>query len=100
MPTFIVEKRTGGAWLPGVDTREQPLWDEHAAFMDELFERGLIVLGGPLADGAGAAVLVVEAESEEAVRELFANDPWTIHDLLLVGRIREWRIFLDSRVTP
>ena len=100
MPTFIVEKRTGGAWLPDVDTREQPLWDEHAAFMDELFERGLILLGGPLADGAGAAVLVVEAESEAAVRGLFANDPWTIHDLLHVDRIREWRIFLDARARP
>jgi uncharacterized protein YciI len=97
MPTFIVEKRTGGAWLPGVDTRDQPLWEEHAAFIDDLFEQGSIVLAGPLADGAGAAVLVFEAESEAAIRDVLAADPWAEHDLLHVERIREWRLFLDAR---
>ena len=100
MPLFLVDERPGGAWLPGVDTREQPLWNEHAAFIDELFERGLIVLGGPLADGAGAAVLVFDAESEAAIRELLAADPWAAHDILHVERICEWRIFLDARTRP
>ena len=100
MPVFIVEKRTGGAWVAGVDTREQPLWDEHAAFIDDLFERGLIVLAGPLADGAGEAVVIFEAESEAAIRELLAADPWAVGDILHVERVREWRLFLDARTRP
>ena len=30
----------------GKGAREQPLWDEHALFMDDFFERGVIALGG------------------------------------------------------
>jgi hypothetical protein len=95
--TFIVERPAGSAWVSGRDAREQPLWDEHAAFMDALFEEGAVVLGGPLSDGSGA-VLVMEAGDEEEVRRLLADDPWIVDsDIQGVGRIREWRIFLDAR---
>jgi uncharacterized protein YciI len=98
VPAYIVERSPGADWVHGVDTREQPLWDEHAAFMDELFERGLVVLAGPIMSGAGEAVLVMETENEESIREVFAEDPWCRDaDILGVGRIREWRIFLDAR---
>ena len=98
MPTFLVERSPGADWVHGVDTREQPLWDEHAAFMDDVFARGLVVLAGPIMGGAGEAVLVLEAESEAAIRELFRDDPWCRDaDILGVGRIREWRVFLDAR---
>ena len=98
MPTFLVERTPGSDWVVGVDTRQQPLWDEHAAFMDDLFDRGLVVLAGPIAGGAGEALVVMEAESEEALRELLADDPWCREsDLLQVTRIRELRVFLDAR---
>ena len=97
MATFIVERPTGTAWVAGVDTRAQPLWDEHAAFMDDLFDRDLVVLAGPLVGHGGDAVLVMEAESESDLRGLLEPDPWTREDILRVGEIREWRIFLDAR---
>jgi hypothetical protein len=94
---FIVERPIGSAWVSGRGSREQPLWDEHAAFMDALFEEGVVVLGGPLADDSGA-VLVMEANDEDEVRRLLASDPWIIEsDVLRVGHIREWRLFLDAR---
>jgi uncharacterized protein len=96
--TFLVERTPGSDWVAGVDTRQQPLWDEHAAFMDDLFERGLVLMGGPIAGGAGEALVVLEAEGEAALRELLAGDPWCAErDILRVGRIREWRLFLDVR---
>jgi uncharacterized protein YciI len=98
VPAFLVERSPGSDWVAGVDTREQPLWDEHAAFMDDLFERGVVVMAGPIAGGAGEAVVVMEAESESALRELLAADPWCRdRDVLGVSRIREWRVFLDAR---
>jgi len=98
VPTFLVERSPGAEWLPDLDTREQPLWDEHAAFMDDVFGRGLVVLAGPFVDGGGDAALVMEAASEAAIRDVFAADPWCRdRDILRVGRIRGWRIFLDAR---
>ncbi len=47
---FLVFRDPGPSWVPGVPTRQQPLWDEHAVFMDRVFETGRIVLAGPYAD--------------------------------------------------
>jgi hypothetical protein len=53
------------------------------------------VLGGPLSD-EHRVVHVVEAESEEVVRETFARDPWSgTH--LRIGSIDPWTIRLDGR---
>ena len=41
------------------------------------------------------------AESLDAfrtrVREWFAADPWTVHDICPVAEVREWTIYLDGR---
>ncbi len=92
--TFIVERPIGDAWIRGRGAREQPLWDEHATFTDALFDRGAIVLAGPLVDGSGS-VVVIEAADEHQVRLMLAGDPWiTDADVLRVGEIREWNLFL------
>jgi uncharacterized protein YciI len=64
--------------------------------MDALFDRGVVVLGGPFADGTGSLV-ILEAESSEAARAIYRDDPWTQQDILVVGEAKEWTIFLDSR---
>ena len=49
-------------------TREQPLWDEHAAFIDRLVAEGFIWMGGPLVD-EGGSLLFFHAADENEVRE-------------------------------
>ena len=63
--------------------------------MDGLVDEGFIVLGGPLADEVRTAH-VVEAESEEAIRETLARDPWS-ETHLVVDTIDPWTIRLDGR---
>jgi uncharacterized protein YciI len=93
---IVVRMEPGSGWDPSVGSRDQRLWDEHAAFMDDLFARGLIELAGPLADGSGA-VTVVRSDSVDEVRAWFESDPWTVHDVLPVREVSEWTIFLDDR---
>jgi uncharacterized protein YciI len=70
-------------------------WPAHAAYMDTLVDAGILVLGGPLADDH-RVVLVVEAESEHAVRVALERDPWSgTH--LLIDTIDLWTIRLDGR---
>ena len=78
-------------------TRQQPLWDEHAVFVDQLVEEGFIALGGPLPDEGGAA-LIVRAGSETEVRERLAGDPWYVHGILALQNVRRWDIFIDQWV--
>ena len=76
--------------------REQTLWDEHARFMDDLVETGFVVLGGPLAGGR-RVLLVVSAESEDALRCRFAGDPWIANGMLTISTVEHWTVLLDGR---
>jgi len=87
--------RSGPEWDPSRPLEEQSGWAEHAAFMDGLVNAGFVVLGGPLADEHRVA-LVVEAESEDAVRSTLARDPWS-ETHLWIGAIDPWTIRLDGR---
>ena len=85
-----------GPWDWSKDLREQQLWPEHARFMDELLEEGFVVLGGPL-EGGREVLLVVDAPSDDAVRERFAGDPWWANGMLRLKSIELWTILLDGR---
>lgn len=92
---LVTLHRSGPEWDPSRPLEEQSGWPAHASFMDGLVEAGFVVLGGPLAD-EHRVVLVVEAESEEAVRATLARDPWSgTH--LVVDAVDRWTIRLDGR---
>jgi uncharacterized protein YciI len=76
--------------------REQDGWDEHARFMDGLVDAGFILLGGPL-EGDRDTLHIVEADSETAIRERFAEDPWAQNGMLRPVSIERWTILLDGR---
>ena len=94
--TIAVLMRPGAQWNPNKPVREQAYWDEHARFMDSLFEAGTVLLGGPFADGSGSMV-ILEAESVESAKAIFQNDPWAQQDILVASEVKEWTIFLDAR---
>jgi uncharacterized protein YciI len=51
--TFVVISSAGPKRDLSKGTREQPLWDEHAAFIDQLVAEGFILMGGPFVDEGG-----------------------------------------------
>ena len=94
--TFIILWAPGPAWVSGKTVREQPYWEQHATFMDRLFENGMVVLGGPFADATGSMV-IVEAENEHEVADLFAHDPFVTHGIFVLRSLKQWLLFLDAR---
>lgn len=94
--TFMILWAPGPAWVAGKTVRNQPYWDEHADFMDRLFENGTVVLGGPFADATGSMV-IVEAENEDDVADLIANDPFVVHGIFALSSLKQWLLFLDAR---
>jgi uncharacterized protein YciI len=93
---IVVFMRRSSRWNPDKHVREQAYWDEHARFMDRLFEVGKVIMAGPFADGNGSMVILA-AESVEEARAIFQDDPWTQQDILVAGEAREWTIYLDAR---
>ena len=94
--TFVLLWDAGPAWTPGKTSREQAWWDEHAAFMDRLFEQGMVILGGPFADTSGGLV-IVQATNEQEVADVFARDPFVINGIFALRALKQWHIFLDAR---
>jgi len=96
MATFAVTLVHGPGWDASRQIREQEAWNEHASFMDGLVDDGVIVLGGPL--GAGERTLhLVEAIDEQEISARFGRDPWASMDLLRIGSVEPWALWLDSR---
>jgi uncharacterized protein YciI len=91
---LVVIRRSGPDWDPSRPLEDQSDWAAHASYMDELVETGFVLLGGPLADEV-RVVHVVEAESEDAVRAVYARDPWS-ETHLRVDTIDPWTIRMDG----
>ena len=94
--TFVAISSAGPNRDLSKGTREQPFWHEHAEFIDKLVDEGFILMGGPLVD-EGGALLIVNAEAEDEVREKIKNDPWYEQGILKLESIRHWQIFIDMR---
>jgi uncharacterized protein YciI len=91
---FLVRQARGPEWDPARGRREQPGWDEHAAFIDRLSDQGLVVLGGPVGEVDGQhAVLLVRAAGEAQARELFAGDPW-LDRILRIESVEPWTLWI------
>jgi uncharacterized protein YciI len=94
--TFVVICSAGSNRDPSKSTRQQPLWDEHAAFIDQLVDGGFILMGGPFPD-EGGSMLIINADDENEVRMKLKDDPWMKHGVLKLESVKRWQIFIDVR---
>jgi len=93
----LVRFRAGPTWASGRPD-DQPGWDDHAAFVDELVARGTMVMGGPLADHSGS-LSVLENVGEDEARELVARDPFIVNGVFVLDDVRAWNVYVDE-LTP
>ena len=91
---MIVRWRAGPTWTSGAPD-EQPGWDEHAAFIDDLVERGIFVMGGPFADYSGS-FSILENVGEEEARELVLRDPFVANGVFVLDDVRAWNVYVDE----
>jgi uncharacterized protein len=94
--TFVTISSAGPNRDRSKGTRQQPFWDEHAAFIDQLVAEGFVFMGGPFID-EGGAMLIVKADDEDEVREKIKKDPWMKHGVLKLESVKRWQIFIDVR---
>ena len=93
---FAVWRARGPNWNATLRMREQHLWAEHAAFMNDLAAEGFVILGGPLGEDA-EILLIIRAASKATVVTRLDEDPWSKAGLLAVDRVIPWEILLDAQ---
>jgi uncharacterized protein YciI len=92
---IMIRVSAGPAWNGGA-VREQPGWDEHAAFVDDLVDRGIMVMGGPFTDHSGA-IQFYEGVSEDEARRIAEQDPWMANGVFVLEEVRSWNVIVDTR---
>ena len=95
---FLVYQEHGGPWDWSKGLREQALFAEHAQFVDNLVEKGVVVLGGLLNEKD--VLLVVDAPTVEDAQAHFADDPWIRNGMLTITTVRAWTVLLDGTSEP
>lgn len=97
MAFYLLTFAPGPGWVAGVPRRAQPGWAEHAAFMEDLASRGIVLLGGALGEdaGAGSALVLVDAADEAAAKAIFAPDPWW-DTVLALESVQQWHLFIGA----
>jgi uncharacterized protein YciI len=92
---FAVIRTRGPKWDHDRPLRSQPLWDEHARFIDDLEAEGVIRLAGPL-EGSTDALLIVRGDSPEAIEARLSQDPWTPVEMMHTSRISPWNLLVGT----
>lgn len=90
---YAVIRTRGPNWDAEKPLRRQVLWDQHAAFIDDLVDEGLIRLAGPL-EGGDDVLLICRGDSAEAIEARLVEDPWTPAAMLATTRIHPWNMLV------
>jgi uncharacterized protein YciI len=91
---IVVRWRAGPTWTSGAPDG-QAGWAEHAAYIDDLIERGIFVMGGPFADDSGSMSLLENVGEDEA-RELVLRDPFVANGVFVLEELRAWNVWVDE----
>lgn len=68
----------------------------HRDFLGGLVEEGVVVAAGRLLEGPAEALILLEGESADQVRELLREDPFAQQGLIDAVEVREWDVAVGS----
>jgi uncharacterized protein YciI len=69
---------------------EVAIFKRHAAYLKRGEEDGIVILAGRAQDGIGPAVVIFEAESDEAAKDFMNSDPF-IGEGLMYGSLHPFK---------
>jgi uncharacterized protein YciI len=96
IPRVVLRVGPGPTWTTGLP-EDQPGWDEHAAFIDDLIERGLFVMGGPWTNRLGSMSLWEGMDAQE-VRDVMQRDPFVLNGVFEIEDVADWTVYVDTRI--
>jgi uncharacterized protein YciI len=99
MNLFAVTRDAGPGWTDGKGAFEQPGVNDHAAFMNNLENEGIVLFAGPLAGSEHdriRALVIADADTETDIERRLADDPWELTQQLVTTRIEPWNLFVGG----
>ncbi len=94
--TFILLFDPGPHWDEKKEIEKQNFWDGHVKFVDRLFEKGKVVITGPIIH-YDRIVIIYDAKNESEIRITLKDDSFIKNGILHLESVMEWNIRLDQR---
>jgi uncharacterized protein YciI len=98
MSYCAVIREAGPGWTEG-GIAAQPDVADHAAFMNDRADKGVVLFAGPLAGSENArlrALLIVNADHDDEIRHRLANDPRARTNRLATTSIEPWNLIVGA----
>lgn len=77
--------------------RRAPFRNTHLSLAKEYFDKGLLVMGGALANPADKALLVFKCDDKNRIEEFVKRDPYVQNGLVASWDIREWTVVIGDK---
>ena len=103
MSLFAVTRHAGPAWIDAKGAFEQPGVNDHAAFMNDLADEGLVLFAGPVAGSEAGRIRVrsiADAHDAADIRRRLAGDPWEITHRVVTITIEPWNLLVGTDRLP
>ena len=91
---FVVIYTYGPAWQTEKTVEEQPLFDEHLQYMQQLFAARQLLMGGPFLDTQGA-LAILDVASVAQARDIVAHDPF-VQAQVLEPHLHPWHAYFNQ----
>jgi uncharacterized protein len=76
--------------------RRKPYRDEHLALAQSYYDRGMLIMGGALADPPDKAILVFKSTSKDVIEDFIRKDPYVQQGLIPSWEIRVWTVVMGG----
>jgi uncharacterized protein YciI len=99
MSLFAITREAGPGWTDGKGAFEQPAVNDHAAFMNDLANEGVVLFAGPLAGSEHDRIrvlLIADADSEADIHQRLAADPWVRTQRLVTTSVEPWNLLTGA----
>jgi len=100
MSLYAVTREAGPNWVDGNGAFDQPLVNEHAAFMNNLADEGFVLFAGPLAGTEHDRIrvlLIADDRSEIDVSRRLSDDPWARSQQVVTTSVEPWTLFVGTQ---
>ncbi len=90
---YMIQPRRLGLLTEGPTPEEENIIGRHFAYLEDLAEKGVVLLAGRTqdADESSFGIVILQTESEQAAREIMKNDP-AVNEKLMSARLHPYRI--------
>lgn len=92
---YILHHRPGPSVAAGESVFDQPGIKEHYQFLRRRATAGQLIAAGPMDDGSGEGMTILEVASLAQARQLANEDDPAVVTGLLTVAVRPWRVLMS-----